>query len=320
MSTAFISYGGPDEDFAARLNKTLNDSGIKTFFFPIHAKPGEKLHHLMRDGINKYDKIVFICSQYALSRPGVLNELEEALQREAREGGEQILIPINLDNYVFTGWDPKRPGLKQAILDRVVGNFVDLDNDKYINSSRKLVAALDGLIENSFISWNTTLDLNDTGSKCVVNIERRFITYLERDQVVYHGLNSTGSIKPISTSFGKIDKIVTEGGNKAVYVKFDNPLPVNVEITHSLVIEHINAFTESCESYSNHGLSDFEDFSIIVNFPSKRLVKDAYLKLTYNGKVTINRDHIHINTDKSQVKLFVKKPLIGAYYTLEWVW
>src|SRR5262245_2296429 len=132
MLTVFISYGGPDEEFASRLNKILIDASIKTFFFPDNANPGEKLHRVMRDNINSFDKILFICSEASLNRPGVLNELEEALQREAREGGEQILIPINLDNYVFSGWNPPRTGLKQAILDRVIGNFINASHDDNI--------------------------------------------------------------------------------------------------------------------------------------------------------------------------------------------
>jgi len=136
MQTAFISYGGPDETFAGLLNEVLNPAGIKTYFFPKDAQPGQKLHHLMRNGVNTFDKVIFICSKNSLNRLGVINELEETLQREAREGGKQILIPITIDNYVFTKWEPDIPGLKQTILDRVVGNFTRIKNNKLMLRSK----------------------------------------------------------------------------------------------------------------------------------------------------------------------------------------
>lgn len=55
----------------------------------------------MREGINKHDRMILICSKHSLDRPGVLNEIEEVLAREAREGGTAYLIRIRLDDYLF---------------------------------------------------------------------------------------------------------------------------------------------------------------------------------------------------------------------------
>lgn len=55
--SVFISYGGPDQLFAEKLNGALNKKGIRTFLFSQHAKPGQKLHRLMRDGVNQHDKV-----------------------------------------------------------------------------------------------------------------------------------------------------------------------------------------------------------------------------------------------------------------------
>jgi len=142
--SVFISYGGPDESFASQLNATLAHEGVRTFLFAEHAIPGQKLHALMRDGVNAHDRVVLICSQASLERAGVLNEIEETLQREAREGGTALLIPITLDDYVFGDWAPKHPGIAQAIRDRVVADFRGADSDvsKYNKSIRLLIAAL----------------------------------------------------------------------------------------------------------------------------------------------------------------------------------
>ena len=123
LQSTFISYGGPDTAFAQQLNDALLKNGVTTFFFAKDAVPGKKLHRLMREGVNEHDRVILVCSQASLDRPGVLNEVTETLQREARDGGKEYLIPITLDDYVFTGWKPEDPGIAQAIKDRVVADF-----------------------------------------------------------------------------------------------------------------------------------------------------------------------------------------------------
>lgn len=119
MRTTFISYGGPDIQFAYELRNRLHKNGVRTFFFEVDAVAGERLHHVMRNGVNQYDRIILVCSSASLTRPGVRNEIEETLAREARDGGATYLIPITLDDFVFSWRDP----LARPILDRVVADF-----------------------------------------------------------------------------------------------------------------------------------------------------------------------------------------------------
>ena len=144
LFSTFISYGGPDTDFAYRLNDVLLKQGVTTFFFAKDAIPGRKLHRLMRDGINEYDRVILVCSKASLDRPGVLNEITETLQREARDGGKEYLIPITLDDYVFSDWSPEDPGVAQAVRDRVVADFrgVETDRAKFDAGLRRLLSAL----------------------------------------------------------------------------------------------------------------------------------------------------------------------------------
>jgi len=144
LQSTFISYGGPDTDFARRLNDELSKHGVATFFFPRDATPGKKLHRLMREGVNQHDRVILVCSRASLDRPGVLNEITETLQRESREGGKEYLIPITLDDYVFSDWKPNDMGLALAIKDRVVADFrgTDTDQDKFHQGVLRLIAAL----------------------------------------------------------------------------------------------------------------------------------------------------------------------------------
>lgn len=141
--STFISYGSPDGDFARKLYEALRQNGVTAFFFPESAVPGAKLHRTMREGINSHDRMILICSKHSLDRSGVLNEIEEVLAREARDGGAAYLIPIRLDDYLFTDWKPSNPDVSRTIRDRVVADFRNADKDpaKFDKEFRRLLNA-----------------------------------------------------------------------------------------------------------------------------------------------------------------------------------
>lgn len=142
MQSTFISYGAPDEEFAIALRDELHKNGVATFLFRDNAVPGQKLHRMMREGVNNFDRVILICSEASLDRAGVLNEIEETLQREARDGGASYLVPIRLDDYVFTGWNPPNKDAAQAVRDRVVGDFRSAKRSK-----RALASAIGPLLD-----------------------------------------------------------------------------------------------------------------------------------------------------------------------------
>jgi len=145
MRSTFISYGSPDIDFARKLEEALQRAGVRTFFFEKDAIPGQRLHRVMREGVNEHDRVVLICSRASLERPGVLNELEETLEREARSGGASFLIPITLDDYVFEWSPPASRDVAQAVRDRVVADFRGADSDPALfdRAVRRLLRALE---------------------------------------------------------------------------------------------------------------------------------------------------------------------------------
>ncbi len=144
LQSTFISYGEPDREFAQRLYEALHESGVRTFFFPEHGLPGKKLHRVMREGVNDFDRVIVVCSEASLSRKGLLNEIEETLQREARDGGASYLIPVRTDDYIFRSDCGIDSNIRQAIRDRVVADFTNIEADpaKFDRSLQKLIAAL----------------------------------------------------------------------------------------------------------------------------------------------------------------------------------
>ena len=76
-------------------------------------------------------------------RPGVLNELEQLLAREAREGGADLLIPLHLDDFVFAEWSPDRPDLARQVRDRVILDFQNFESEVYfMKQLERLLQAL----------------------------------------------------------------------------------------------------------------------------------------------------------------------------------
>lgn len=121
--TLFISYGTPDEEIASKINKALKAKGVNTWFFPEDSIPGDKLHRMMNDAVYNHDRTLLICSKASVSRSGVLNEIERLLEREASEGGADIIIPVALDDYIFAEWTPERADIKRQVTSRVVSKM-----------------------------------------------------------------------------------------------------------------------------------------------------------------------------------------------------
>lgn len=140
--SALVSFGGPDEAPAKALNSYLKSCGITTWFFPNDAVPGDKLHRTMSLAVGKYDRTILLCSKASLDRPGVQNELERVLEREAREGGASLLIPVSIDRYVFDEWNPKDRDRAEQLRTRVIMTFPENWQDR-----STLVAACEPLLK-----------------------------------------------------------------------------------------------------------------------------------------------------------------------------
>ena len=140
MQSTFISYGGPDEAFARRLYDTLRTHGVVVFFFPETARVGERIGDEVFNALQRHDRMILVCSQASLDRPGVLNEIQETLDREARDGGATYLIPVMLDDYLLEGWSTRQPTLAQRVKSRVAADFRDPGN--FDAALDRLLAAL----------------------------------------------------------------------------------------------------------------------------------------------------------------------------------
>jgi hypothetical protein len=151
--SCFISYGGDDALFSDKLYRDLRKQGIRCWKYDEDAIIGRGVWVNIDRAISAHEKVIVICSQSSLGRPGVEREVERALQREdavrrdsaANPGSTSdvdVLVPIRLDDYVLKGWEHAR---KADVVGKHIGDFRewDTDADSYTTAFKRLLRALD---------------------------------------------------------------------------------------------------------------------------------------------------------------------------------
>ncbi len=127
----FISFTESDNEFAERLYNDLKAFGVKCWRWKEDAKWGRTLMRSIDEAVNAYDKVVVICSEKSLMAPAVLREIERALQKEdeleRRSEVDEVLFPVRLDDYIFTGWHHHR---KSDVVAKNVGDFRNWKDSK----------------------------------------------------------------------------------------------------------------------------------------------------------------------------------------------
>ena len=151
--SCFITYGARDETFADRLYRDLTTRGVRCWKYDVDALVGRGVWANIDRAIVLHDKDIVVCSQSGLQRPGVLREIERALQREDElirqraaspevEIDTDVLVPVRLDDYVLTGWEHPR---KADVVAKHIGDFRGWDKDEknYQRGMQQLLRALD---------------------------------------------------------------------------------------------------------------------------------------------------------------------------------
>lgn len=100
--SCFISYARSDREFADYVRGRLQKSNISCWQDIHDMRGGSHWRGQIYEAIEKHDKLVLICSEASLTRPAVVEEIFEAIERE-RGMGVQKLFPIRLDDYILSG-------------------------------------------------------------------------------------------------------------------------------------------------------------------------------------------------------------------------
>jgi uncharacterized protein YjbI with pentapeptide repeats len=107
--SCFISYSSKDSRFAEILHSALQVRGIRCWLDKHEILPGDNVTKKIRDGIDRWDKVLLCCSRNSLTPSTgwwVTDEIERALQKERqlqKERNEETLavIPLDIDGFLF---------------------------------------------------------------------------------------------------------------------------------------------------------------------------------------------------------------------------
>lgn len=137
--SCFISYSHADKSFARRLHDQLQARGIRCWLDEHDMKPGDRILDVVNDAIRLHDKILLCCSETSLRSWWVKDEIRKAQARERKED-RLIIIPLNLDGYLFQ-WND---GLADDIRSRLAADFTgwEHDNAKFEEQFERVVKAL----------------------------------------------------------------------------------------------------------------------------------------------------------------------------------
>ena len=137
--SCFISYSHSDKDFARRLHDQLQARGVRCWLDEHDLKPGDRILDVVNDAIRLHDKILLCCSEASLNSWWVKDEIRKAQERERKEG-RLIIIPLNLDGYLFE-WED---GLASDLTSRLAADFTgwEHDNAKFEEQFERVVRAL----------------------------------------------------------------------------------------------------------------------------------------------------------------------------------
>lgn len=138
--SAFISHNHADKPFARQLYDALKGRGIRCWLDEKDLRIGDNLYPAINRAIRTTDRLILCCSEESLNSEWVEAELDTAFRKE-KEQGHPIILPLDLDGYLFDGW----MGVEATkVRKRLASSFKgwETDNSVFEREFERVVAAL----------------------------------------------------------------------------------------------------------------------------------------------------------------------------------
>lgn len=100
FQSVFISFSFKDKLFAQALYDGLTARGVPVFYWEHDAPGGRTLRDIMSTNVQRFERLVFIASEYSLKSKPCQFEISEARKKQEATW-DDILYPIHIDDYLF---------------------------------------------------------------------------------------------------------------------------------------------------------------------------------------------------------------------------
>ena len=140
--SCFISYSSTDQGLASQLYRDLQENGVRCWYAPESLRIGDRFESRIQEAIRECDRLLLIVSEKSLSSDWVAAEVDAALERESREPGRLILLPIRVDDSILEADQRWAATVRQS---RHIGEFRDWrSHDSYQRALQRLLRDLKG--------------------------------------------------------------------------------------------------------------------------------------------------------------------------------
>jgi len=146
--SVFISYSHADKEFARRLHDKLQSKGVRCWRDEHQLLPGDDIYKEVDRGIRLWDKMLLCCSENSLKSWWVDNEIRTAFEKEQQLMNERgakvhVLVPLNLDGYLFSDECRSKHGYQAQVRGRLAADFTEAsDAAKFDAQVERLIRAL----------------------------------------------------------------------------------------------------------------------------------------------------------------------------------
>ncbi len=131
--SCFITYANTQENFARQLHDALQDRGIRCWLYEQNIKErdsrimaqAESFAVTVVDACGVTDKLVVCCCEGLLKSVWAEPLIQAALKPEGR-ADEQMMIAVDLDGYLFQGW---QNDLAPEVRNRLAADFTGWEKD-----------------------------------------------------------------------------------------------------------------------------------------------------------------------------------------------
>ncbi|MEI6236528.1 MAG: toll/interleukin-1 receptor domain-containing protein [Planctomycetota bacterium] len=137
--SCFLCHSGMDRVFCEKLFGDLQANGVRCWLLPDDFAKGRGAQFKAHNPDLIYDKLLVICSKYALASDPVIREIERALESQDR-GERTRLLSITRDDFLAEKWTHPN---KERVVETLCSDFRHWEKpESYERALGKLLAAL----------------------------------------------------------------------------------------------------------------------------------------------------------------------------------